>query len=290
MQDAVIDLSDNPNLLQLHQDTQISQPISWLAGGTGFNIAEAAASEGYSPVKLIAKVGKSKIFDELDTIGALLVESLERVGVEPILASSPQVSTGTNVIVYTQSGTRMVFSDNIAETSFVTNDVTSEMLEAVENSSMTFVSGFSLLTEAQASATCKLINAASAAGSLVVLDVVPHQIYKHVSTEAFRRYTDSVHVLISEINTIRRLFPESTQMSTFDIGEFAELLLEIYPVVLLRPSNDVQYLFDRSGLIEMTQTNFSSLQGAKKRGFSDRLSVHVLYKHFQRILSGSIRV
>lgn len=268
---------------QSTEDTLIHNRIHWYAGGTGTNLALAAVDSGFKLVNLVCKVGLDPNTGELDTPAEFVLEQLKAHGVNVIYASQSGIATGTALLIYLGSETRKIIVYNEAEATFKRDDVTEEMETVVSKSDVLFVSGYSLMDPLQAAATVHLLDIASRSHTLTVLDVVPHRIYKYLSPEQFQDVTRCVNVLISEVATIRRLFPQIQNEK--DESIIADHVLERYNCAILKPTNNRQVIFSRSGLIESIHANFEKTRPSERRGFSDRLSISALYRNLDSIVA-----
>jgi sugar/nucleoside kinase (ribokinase family) len=267
----------------------IPSNINTLPGGSGANFALAAVESGFKKVSLIAKVGgENKSNNCPDIFGHLIVRQLQKSGIKTLLAFDPLHSTGVAMIIYLNNGERVLIADKNANGSLTKSDISRTMRDAATKSDILFVSGYSLLEPKQARATSFLMEDARNCGSLVVLDVVPHSLYQFIDCAYFQNLTKAVHVLISELDTIKHLLfstKKNLSGSNWSLEKVAEHLLEHYNAVVLRPNMGYQYAVDRQSIIEASSTGYKTMDTNLERGYSERLTAQLLFRHYTRLIS-----
>lgn len=283
MLDYVTHLHD-ASLFDFSKDTEqwVSNEIEWHAAGTGTNMATAAITCGFEEVSLISKVGLDRS-GQPDMPAQSILNKLKQKGVHALLSGDSNVPTGTDIIIYFGENERVIIADNRSEVSFNEDDITREMLETAGNSEILFVSGYTLLSQRPATAVARLMKEAQKQQRLVVLDVVPHKIYKRVTHAEFREYTQSVNVLISEVNTLRRLFPAVAQYDDLALDKLADYLLGFYDALILRPSWGLQLTYSKDGLVEKQTVQYPTSDVKQLRGFFETVSMTTLKKHYARL-------
>jgi len=292
MLDVVTYLNTN-DLTEVRDLKRVANTINVFAGGTGAMFALSAADEGLRKIHLIAKVGADPKFRDHPDIAALLaIEQLQKSQVDVLVALDPTCQTGVAMITYLRNGERILVADKGANGSFNKADISTIMRETVTSADVLFVSGYSLLEPEQAKATLYLMEEARHYERLVVLDVVPHSIYTIINNVAFRQLTKPVNVIISEVNTMKRLFfsgKESSPESDIPIIVVAQCLLENYEAVILRPDMMYQYVIDRSGIIEEGSTGFEAIKLSMHRGYSERLTAKLLLRYYDRFKAAILK-
>jgi hypothetical protein len=68
-----------------------------------------------------------------------------------------------------------------------------------------------------------------------------------------------------------------------EVDKIAKVLLQYYKCVILRPSNDIQYVFDHQGLVTQENTGYSSANPNQLSGFLDKATIKLLLNHYARI-------
>ncbi len=260
-------------------------------GGTGVLVATSAAQQGFSPVSLIGKIGVQPANGQPDIAAQFILARLQQHGIQSLLATDAQEATAKVMITYLAGGRRLFIYDRGANASFNERDITPTSLAAVAQADILFVSGYSLLIPTQAEAVLQLMQEARAHQRLVALDVVPHKIYELIDTETFRAYTRFVDVLISETVTMQRFFPSLHSLDpSAECEAIAAYLTRLYPTVILYPSNTQQYIYDRSGLVELSSTGYTDDGFEQGLSFLDRMSLHALQRQYSRFIAASLAV
>lgn len=273
-------------LMEADRFPTLRNPIRLMAGGTGVIAALGASKQGFFPVSLIGKVGTISSNGQPDTAGKFIIDVLRNENVQMCLSKDDQHPTGTTMITYFSEDARLLVADRGANDSFTMKDVSPYLLEIIAQSDILFVSGFMLVESVQAQAVIRLMKEARSHHKLVILDVVPHSIYKFVDSPTFGEYTKFVNVLISEIATVRRLFSsiESYDLQT-QVDEIAENLLKDYDAVILRPSNLYQYVYDKQGFVFGGPTGYNDKDQEGQRGYLDLAAIQLIKEHYQRFRS-----
>src|ERR1041384_6983782 len=238
------------NLKELCEVKNVTAAIRSLAGGTATLFAIAAKREGFKDVSLIGKMGSDrKDKTRLDSAGQTILNELMRAGVLVNIAIDAHISTGLTMITYLSDGKRLLVSDPGANDSFSSKDITEEMELKVEQSDILFVSGYALLSATSASAVVRLIDRAKKNGRLVVVDIVPHSIFRIIDGARFQDMTEQADLVISEIGTANRLF-HHPQTGLSSVSETASRLLEHYGAVILQLDGGGHFMIDKLGIIE----------------------------------------
>jgi sugar/nucleoside kinase (ribokinase family) len=283
MLDVVTHL-DHLDPMKFEDLKHVPNPVEMLPGGTGVITALAATQQGFSEVSLIGRIGGLSN-GQPDIAAQIILNELNQAGVQSILSKDTNRSTGTVMITYFSQDRRILVADKGANGSFNMEDIIPSLLRKVATADIFFVSGYSLLVTEQARAIVRLTEEAKKHGRVVVLDVVPHKIYETVNNLLFATYTQYVGVLVSEINTVKRLFPETGSYKTIgDEREIAKHLLRHYDAVILRPNNDCQVIFNRSGLIKEIITSYSEAESTQQRGYLDCLTMRSIFEYYDQLI------
>ena len=288
----VVTILENSDLTTYVASKHVPKAIMVLAGGSGTMLALAARAEGFGEVFLIGKIGAdSEDRDSPDISGRLAVGELQKAQVEVVTALARTHHTGIAMITYLQNDQRLLVADKAANGTFTKADISTRMRELVIGANVLFVSGYSLLETDQAMAVHYLMKEASRHGRLVVLDVVPHVLYRHVDSKTFLRLAEPVSVLVSEVNTAKRLFftgDETLPTSEVTVERVAERLLEYCSTVILRPTNTYQYVRDRCGIVDAGPTGYERVSRDLQRGYTDELTVRMVARHYPRFVSAQM--
>lgn len=277
---------ENDDLNSYRDMKRVTNKIEMLPGGTGAMFATAATEEGFDEVVLIGKIGANPNAPDCpDLPGELINAALKSRSICTITPLSKTHNTGQTVIVYLPNDQRLLVVDKGANATFGVEDISREMVNAIESTDVLFVSGYSLLVPEQAAATATLMEIAQQANSLVVLDVVPHKLYTTFTGDYFRKFTQNADILVSEINTVKRLFftgHHALPGSNISVDDVALKVLEDYPIVILRPSTNHEFIYDRHNIIAQGPTGYAYVNADNKRGFSERLTARAISNHFAR--------
>lgn len=269
---------------------RVQSKIELLPGGTGTMFALAAVKEGFETTRLVGKVGADpKCEDYADITAQLVLNQLKQLKIDVNVALDHRNPTGVAMITYLSTGERLLVSESGANSSFSMADITPSMEESVTGSDILFVSGYSLLNETKAQAIFHLMQKARDCGRMVVLDVVPHSIYKVVDKPTFLRLTTPVNVIASEVNTMKHLFFHGTDRlpeSSISVRTVADRLLNLYDAVILQPDFTYQFLIDKQGVIEEVATGSEKLPPIQHRGYADRITARLLLRHYTRLAEG----
>jgi sugar/nucleoside kinase (ribokinase family) len=261
-------------------------PVQLQVGGAGLLLSRAAVRQGFSPVTVIGSVGVQPTNGQPDLAAQLIMAELQQDGIQSVLAKDEQTATGRVMITYFAESERLMVYDRGANESLTLDKLTPESLDTAAQADILFVSGYALLVPEQAEAVLRLMQEAYNHRRLVVLDLVPHDIYQHIDADTFRAYTACVHVLISEVGTIRRLFPAlQDNHQDSDYTGMAAYLTPIYPVVILYPSYTNQYIFDRHGLIAMHELEYTGSGYEQGLSFGERMSLLALQNHYRHFVT-----
>jgi len=270
-----------PDSLEVYKETEqwIPSEMEWHVAGAGANIAIAASSIGFSPVFLISKIGL-QLDGQPDIAARFILDKLNKYNIKVLYAGDQSIITGTNMIIYRGENKRLIIADNRFEVSLNSTDISPEIIAAATQSDILFVSGYSLMSKSSAQATLLLMREVSRRGGSIALDVVPHKIHKHLSLEEFREYTELVDILITELNTIRHLYPSVAASEKEEIEKISSVLLKSQKMVILRTAQNMQYIFGSDGLSKAAKIDFPVGDVKQKRGFWDIESVRALIDHY----------
>jgi sugar/nucleoside kinase (ribokinase family) len=193
MLDYICDLTTMPLAefcRNLESNTTIFSPIAIKPGGDGLLFAIAAKEVGFAPSTLIGKIGGRIDKNELllpDLPGSMIIEFLNQSGIVPLLALAPNIETGHVFLNYYASDWRLMISDPLANKTFSPEDISTEIDGIIRQADLFFVSGYMLLTSTSRAAAIMLMSRAKSHGGRIVVDLVPHTFYKHMSLKELRK-------------------------------------------------------------------------------------------------------
>src|SRR6185295_14863187 len=131
-------------------------------------------------------------------------------------------------------------------------------------------SGYALLEKPQSTTALKAARVAKNRCLPVVLDIVPHRVFTLGVNNEYNQCLSIADGIVLELNTARRLFECPNEPK----AEVLRKALEVYSIVILRPSNDIQIVATRSASESMA-TGYSDAH--EKTGFLDRLTAKTLF-------------
>jgi len=288
--DIVTDMSSVTDvcLEQLVSTKHTATHIDWMPGGTGLAMAVAARESGIEDVRLIGSLGSDGNDSEPDCAGRYLTLSLIDRGIHLYTSLHRGYQTGTVIIIYLANDQRLMVADPGANSAFTLNSINEDMTSAIRSTDILFVSGYAMLKPERAAAVKEMMELAYAQQKLVVLDVVPHNLYKQIDSSEFISILENVHLVVAEIETIKRfLFSDysiekSSKLSNVSVWK---RVAEHCPAALLRPDNETQILFDVSGQETMMETDYAKLPVLNRRGASELLTMNLLLKEYERLYS-----
>lgn len=289
--DIAIDIITNIENIGLEDADKlehVAADISCKPGGTGTMFALAARKQNYGKVQLIGKIGATPVNKQSpDVMGQFILRELKSADIECVFSLDKERSTGIVTITYLSHNRRVMIASAGANSTFSGNDISEPMHNAITNSNILFVSGYALLSPDRAKAVIQLMQLAHENNKMVLLDLVPHEIYQYIDVQLFESATKHVHVLVTNIHTINHFLHMDINNTDLDksIFKIAKILLEKHNALILRTNIYYQYLFDRQGLIESSSTRYEELAIESRRGFSEYLTIRMIQGHYERLVA-----
>jgi sugar/nucleoside kinase (ribokinase family) len=267
----------------ISSSTNLFASIDIQIGGAGLQFAAAAKSAGFAKSVLIGKIGgqlnKSQGVAP-DLPGEMVMEFLQRHDIQPLLAVDPDSETGRIVIIFLPNDRRLMLSDRLANALFSPADITSDMNAAVRQADLIHISGYTFLQENRRVAVIELIQSAKKGNAKVVLDVVPHNIYKTISFEQMCSYVEGlVDWIIVEIPTAHQLVDlgQLKDVSPELIDYIQGVLQSRFPSVALYLNPGHAIVTDKKERLEYT---FDYQPGITSRGHSAETQAKLLFSRF----------
>lgn len=250
--------------------------ISLSPGGTATNVALFAKEIGFYPVTVIGKLGTDQLDDDL--AAKYIKQCLDQHSIKHILLRDLSTATGTCVIVYLSNGARLMVTDLAANATLSKEDLSVEIVEQIGRSEILYLFGYSLLQEIQRQSTTYLLALAREMGMTIIFDLLPHEIYRYFTWNDLEQILYGVNILISELNTLRRLYAHASDEDTM------ARLLTIYKALIITQSNGQQQSFhDSQGYTKSYNTGFDPDHPNSKRGFLDRTALKIIYENYGRL-------
>ncbi|MBI9082219.1 MAG: carbohydrate kinase family protein [Desulfobacterales bacterium] len=277
MVDMICSLNDI-SLLQAVENKMHETTIQTRVGGTAFSFLRAAHKIGLEHIYVIGKVGADrKNRSSPDFAGALITDQIHKFDATPLVAYSKSHGTGNVLIVYLPEDKRLMLADSGANKSFSLLDITKEMEHAVAETSILLISATCFLFESRREAIMHLMKIAHRSETLIMVDVVPHIIYKYFDFHTFKQYTKHANGLIMENNTAKR-FLKTEDFSACDdeTDKIASILLQDYQLIILKPNNEQQIIYNNLGMSKKETTGYNETHTNDKVGHSEWASLSIL--------------
>ncbi len=160
-------------------------PIRTAVAGLGYMFARYARQSGFDRSVLIGAIGHSATDPTTaDFAGQITLDTMARDGIESRLAFVEE-STGQVAMVFPEPRHRFIVANSGANAMLGAETVEMLDLSVLDETDVLFVSGYFLVKDAQRRAVQALMRRARAAGALVVVDVVPHEIWQSVPSRDY---------------------------------------------------------------------------------------------------------
>lgn len=260
-----------------------------LVGGTAYNAAYAFSLKGFHPI-LIGNVGD-------DREGDFIQRTIKNNKLDSIIHVHPHKPTGTCHIVYFNNKLikkRYIRNKNDANEynlSFLSRALNSAGIQ--EDDIIFIASDFFVRQDIEISQ--RVLKTIFKHSTKIVLDVVPHTIYKKLTLQEFRNIVDGhVHVMIAELKTLMRFLdkdysknrPHNEDWQQIFSHFNAHFIVIRYGVGEISKQETRKY--SGTGEIEILQaeidTGFDKCSKAsERRGFGDNLTANFLSNYYKEI-------
>lgn len=258
----------------------VNTPIGLKLGGTGGGFA-LAAQHSFSSVHLFGCIGR-------DEVGALLDGKLAAAGIESHLMIDDKAPSRVVMLIRdnptaAEAGTRLLIATENSANERLTSEYIESMMPLLRRCDLLFISGYSLLKEPSRSACLKAMRACSIAKVAVAVDIVPHDIAKHVSFGELYHLISDANILIVELKTILQLRGLPSERKEYGKEDVID------NIVQLRKDFPGRWLLLRFGVGNIDQSLVVSPDGETRHmytgyqglsdvaGFGDRLTAQDLY-------------
>jgi sugar/nucleoside kinase (ribokinase family) len=257
-------------------------------GGTAANFARAAVPF-FAEVHLLGRVG-------IDPVGEIITAVLSASGVRTHLSRDPDRPSGLSVVLRDDDpaapcGIRLLLvGPDSANTTLTVTDLAEHHALLVGVDALV-VDGYAMLAEPRRSACLYAMDMVSAAGGIVLFDVVPHDSFRLYGLSELQRLTSAVAVIVAEARTLGGFLGADDYDSRYDLEKvrtmlpaFAEAFGEraLFLRFGLRNSDeslcvlpDAPPRYRRTGYRDTTEPD----------GFGDRLTVAELVEHLPSLIS-----
>lgn len=253
-----------------------SNPFQRQLGGCAYNSAIAFKEQGLYPI-IIGSVGR-------DGDGAFIIQELEKNKIRAFISQNDG-KTGHCSICYNGDDREIAYDDKNANTYDNRLICASIRLTSLSSSDVVFLTSH-LFFRAQTN-TKDIFSEINMSNTKIVLDLVPHDLYKKLSFEKISSYiTGNIEILISEYKTLcLLLFKEVSSEPDKTIIEEVFKKLGIHYLVLRYGMGEISkeeiwenrwhgpYLKDRH------DTGYGNLAPEKRKGFGDILTGRIIKKY-----------
>jgi ribokinase len=203
--------------------------VALAPGGSAANVAAWVARVGM-PAGFIGSVGA-------DTFGTLIIEDLEREGVELHIRRTPGYDTGVILVLIDLQGQRSMVTNQGADFHLLPEDLSEETLRACAH---VHITAWSLFTDPPRAAALRAAQLAKAAGATVSFDPASYQMIHEMGSQRFAQITAALPVDM--------LFPNRDEGQVLtgerEPAAIAGALRERYPgaIVVLKLDRDGCYV------------------------------------------------
>lgn len=203
--------------------------VALAPGGSAANVAAWIARVGM-PAGFIGSVGA-------DTFGTLIIEDLEREGVELYIRRTPDYNTGVILVLIDLQGQRSMVTNQGADFHLLPEDLSEEILQTCAH---VHITAWSLFTDPPRAAALRAAQIAKAAGATVSFDPASYQMIHEMGNQQFAQITATLPVDM--------LFPNRDEGQVLtgerEPAAIASALRERYPgaIVVLKLDRDGCYV------------------------------------------------
>jgi sugar/nucleoside kinase (ribokinase family) len=269
----IVAIPETPARLDKVTVDYLDAAVNFHPGGTGLNLALAATNAGFAPVHLVCSLGGPT------WVRTLILNRLRAAGAEAIVNTTADARMGIAIIGYLNGQDRVMLGDAGANRLVLSSATVRRACAVLRRSGVLIVSGYTLFRESTAPGVRQIMAAARACGAAVVLDLVPHTVYRTLPPGRFEALLPNVDYLSADINTLLGL-AGAPRWPGIGIGRARRIV-----TALLRQVRGlVVYLEDRTYWVV---TRLGSHDGAldqpadprELRGQTDRVLITVLSSH-----------
>jgi ribokinase len=226
--DLVWDVLAKPDRMLLPGGDTTGQ-IAFAPGGSAANVAAWVARVG-APAGFVGKVGA-------DALGDLIVEDMQREGVELHISRTAERNTGVILVLVDRAGQRSMVTNQGADFYLLPADLPEPALRASRHLHIT---AWSLFTDPPRAAAIQAARIAKAAGATVSFDPASYQMILELGYDKFRQITADLPVDM--------LFPNRDEGQALtgqqEPAAIAQALRERYPgaIIALKLDRDGCYV------------------------------------------------
>jgi sugar/nucleoside kinase (ribokinase family) len=236
--------------------------VNSTVGGNAVFFAEAACDAGFDAVKMLCATGD-------DDNGTRVRDYLDQLGIEVRYVPSAML-TGQVIVLYQPNDRRILVADRGANRDIAAVDPVMAG-EWAANSDLLYVSGYTLLDERERKAIELVAQGARRTGSLVLVDIVPHDIWKSYQWHEYVRICGSTQFIAAELSTIVGFLSDNACSLT--LKEAAALVLRDFEGCVLRLNDTSDILIADRFRQRIVSVPYYRDQASLR--FTDRVIAHV---------------
>lgn len=213
-------------------------------GGKGAIAALAAQAAGLRPT-LFACIGGGQ---HPDDDGRFLIAQLENAGLAHHLQVVPGFSTSKVFLAYFAGNEpRLMICDNDVIFQLHGSSVFAEAKGTGAPHNILYISAYLALEKPSRDTVRVTLLSATTVGILTIVDLVPHDIVKHVGATVVTEFVDSVSILAMAPVTLRHLFPEHASDAEAIVHAYSRLQIRERLVIIDKIGGTV-LTFDGKGM------------------------------------------
>lgn len=269
------------------------QPLERLTpmvGGTAYNAAYAFSQKGFLPI-IIGNVGN-------DAEGSYIQRVIYKNKLRSIIHIHPNKPTGTCRIIYSEneSDKKRFFIRNKNDANEYEVKFLTAALESirVKKDELIFIAS-DFFVRQNISSCKKIVEAVSSKSTKIILDVVPHTIYKKLSLQEFKSIIDDrIQVMIAELKTLGRFLDSNYSKDSPQLEDWYNIFANFNArfVVIRYGIGEISKQEVREcsypGKVETLQaeinTGYEKIKKAsKQRGFGDILTADFLASYYKEL-------
>ncbi len=251
---ALVDATPQSAADALH----IPQDIRLEAGGTGFNAALLSKEAGFASVELVAQLGcNSDDQSELDAGGKLIFSALQKNEIDVLLEPAPENSTGSTIMVEFRGDDRLLIANSGANSRHYQIETIAKLRSLRNFLDVLFVSGYTLLHQEKRQQIRELATHLQTAGTLVALDLVPHNLGRDPQVIQFLKQCDLV---CSTAQTLHRATYgiHKDEFNDTELLQLAEHHIKGRKLIVIHYRNEVEIVAKKGADIEIGNCSYRS--------------------------------
>ena len=258
----------------------IPQSIRSEVGGTGFNAAILSKIAGFTSVELVVQLGCSgHDQQELDASGRLVLAELSKNEIDVLLEPTPETSTGTTIMVEFRGDDRLLIADSGANSRPYQTETIASLQSPHKSPNVLFISGYTLLHQEKRQQIKALAKHLQAAGTLVALDLVPHNLGRNPEVAEFLRQCD---LLCSTAQTLHRATygTHKDEFNETELLQLAEHHTKGKELVIVHYKNEIEVVATQEEKSEIQKCSYRSTN--QKTAYFDGRFINAIVGFFER--------